>query len=883
MSARSILTVFGLVAIGYLATVRGPVSASLDEAHAALREGRYAEAIEGFEKESTANPTPRLYRGWVEALRLTGAYDEALSVIQRFESREPASVALSNVRGEILYETGRIAEAREAFEKAVAGKAEDVLTAELNLAVILHEQGSLDEAIARFDRFIDVYNRSSNLSAEDLTAIAIACKYLGVTDHQLFRDALRALDEAKAKDPSSLNPSIRAGELFLEKYNSPDANQSFQEALAVNPNHPEALLGLAQVMDFDGSPEAKVLTEKALSVNPRFVDARAFLAEQLLGLEDYEGARGEVEAALQVNPVSPKALPILAATELLSGNDAAFRAVEERALARNPKDASFYSKLSNIAVNNRLYREARDFAAKAVELHSRSFEGYGLLGLNQLRQGDIEGGRKSLERSFEGDPYNVWIKNTLDLMDTYPDYVTTKTARFEIVIEGKESDLLSGYVERMAEEAYDSLAERYQFRPETPIRIEVYPSHGDFSVRTLGLPGLGALGVCFGPVIAVDSPSARPRGQFNWASTLWHELAHTVTLGATDHKVPRWFSEGLSVLEERRARPGWGDDVSLAFLAAYKRGKLLPIAELNNGFMRPTYPQQIGISYYQASLVSELIERDFGFSAIRDMLASYRKGLPTADVFRNVLKMELSEFDTAFEGYLKERFEAQANSLRLPPEEPVEGVPAPAVTAEELRARAEQDDFDFIAHLETGRQALEAGETERAEKHLERAKSLFPEYGEAGSPYPLLAQIYEERGDNERAAKELQTFVDINENHYDAHLKLFEIYQKLGKTREAASILERAIAIYPFDADAHRKLAPLYQELGRKEDVVVERRALVALTTDRAQGLYELALAYYEAGDARSAKRELLRALEIAPGFKDGLALLMKLSARSEG
>ncbi len=886
MSARSILTAVGLLALGYLATVRGPVEASLDGAHAALREGRYAEAIEGFEKESTANPTSRLYRGWVEALRLTGAYDEALSVIQRFESREPASVALSNVRGEILYETGRIAEAREAFEKAVAGKASDSLTAELNLAVLVHEEGSVDEAIARFDRFIDVYNRSSNLSAEELTAVAMACKYLGVTDHQLFKDALRALDEAKAKDPSSLNPSIRAGELFLEKYNSKDANPSFQEALAVNPNHPEALLGLARVMDFDGSPEAKVLTEKALSVNPRFVAARAFLAEQLLGLEDYEGARREVEAALEVNPLSPEALPILAAAELLSGNDAPFRAVEERALARNPRNASFYNKLSNIAVGNRLYREARDFAAKAVELDSRSFEGYGLLGLNQLRLGDIEGGRKSLERSFEGDPYNIWIKNTLDLMDTYPDYVTTKTSRFEIAIEGKESDLLSGYVERIAEEAYDSLAERYQFHPETPIRIEVYPSHGDFSVRTLGLPGLGALGVCFGPVIAVDSPSARPKGQFNWASTLWHELAHTVTLGATDHKVPRWFSEGLSVLEERRARPGWGDDVSLAFLAAYQRGKLLKIAELNNGFMRPTYPQQIGISYYQASLVSELIERDFGLSAIRDMLASYRNGLPTADVFRNVLKMELSEFDTAFAGYLKEQFEAQANSLRLPPEAPPEGmsgVPAPAVTAEELRARAEQDDFDFIAQLETGRLALEAGETARAEKHLERAKSLFPEYGETGSPYPLLARIFEERGETERAARELQKFVDINENHYDAHVKLFEIYQKLGKTREAASILERATAIYPFDADAHRKLAALYQELGRKEDVVVERRALLALTTDRAQGLYDLALAHYEAGDVRSAKRELLRALELAPGFKDGLALLMKLSARSKG
>ncbi len=70
---------------------------------------------------------PAVYRGWASALRLTGAYEEALSTIQRFESREPASVALSNLRGEILYETGRIAEAREAFEKAVTGKAQDAL------------------------------------------------------------------------------------------------------------------------------------------------------------------------------------------------------------------------------------------------------------------------------------------------------------------------------------------------------------------------------------------------------------------------------------------------------------------------------------------------------------------------------------------------------------------------------------------------------------------------------------------------------------------------------------------------------------------------------------------------------------------------------------
>ena len=44
---------------------------------------------------------------------------------------------------------------------------------------------------------------------------------------------------------------------------------------------------------------------------------------------------------------------------------------------------------------------------------------WGMLGNNQLRMGQISEGRASLENSFKGDPYSVWVKNTLDLLDTY--------------------------------------------------------------------------------------------------------------------------------------------------------------------------------------------------------------------------------------------------------------------------------------------------------------------------------------------------------------------------------------------------------------------------------------------------------------------------------
>src|SRR5690606_13719882 len=142
--------------------------------------------------------------------------------------------------------------------------------------------------------------------------------------------------------------------------------------------------------------------------------------------------------------------------------------------------------------------------------------------------------------------------------------------------------LLAAVLGPLLEEAYDSLATRYQYRPPTPIRFELYDRHADFSVRTVGLVGLGALGVSFGNVLVMDAPQARGPAEFNLGSTAWHELAHTFTLGVSDNRVPRWVSEGLSVLEERRARAGWGARANVPFVQALSLDQLLPISRLND-------------------------------------------------------------------------------------------------------------------------------------------------------------------------------------------------------------------------------------------------------------------------------------------------------------
>jgi tetratricopeptide (TPR) repeat protein len=887
LKPRRKLTMLWMAHAAWMVTFALPFAeaqgSELVEADKALREGRYSEAIEAYtdhlDEEGSAL---RAYRGLIAALDETGRYQEAESRVKEFKQAHPDSSELDNLLGEILYETGRLESAEEAFEGAVAGGASDLLTAELNLAVAYFERGEREEALRRFDRFIDVYNSSPSLSSEALTAVATACRYLGGLNPQLFKDALKAFDEAVAADRGNLEPRLRAGELFLEKYNSTDAQETFKEILTINPTHPRALLGMAQVLHFDGSPEALDLVHKALEVNSNLVPARAFAARLELELENYEVAAREAEAALEVNPQSFDALSILAAARFLKGDRPGFDEAEARVFARNPRHADFYNTLADLCVQNRLYQQAADFARHAIELDEKSWRGYGLVGLNQLRLGLMEEGRNNLELSFEGDPYNVQIKNTLDLVDTFPDYLETQSDRFLVVVDSKESELLAPFVVSIAEEAYDHLATRYRYRPPTPIRVEVYPSHADFSVRTIGLAGLGALGVCFGPVVAIDSPSARKIGEFNWASTLWHELMHTVSLGATDNKVPRWFSEGLSVYEERKARPGWGDDASVHFLIALKQGKLLPIASLNNGFIRPSFPQQIGISYYQASLICDLIERDHGFDAILDMLAGYRLGMGTAEIFEKVLECDTECFDEKLDAYMKELFATPLAAIH--PSEEEHPNPIQILSPRGVRAQADAAPQDFGAQLAAGIALFKEEDYDGATTYLERAKRLYPGYGGNDSPYWFLAQIYKKQGKEEKAAEALTQLVSINERHYQAHIELAAFLESSGEKEKATEILERALYIYPFESSVHRDLASLYRGQGRYRDVILARGALVALEpVDRAQVLYELALAYYEAGDPAGARRELLRALEIAPTFGEALELLLKCQPEPSG
>ncbi len=851
----------------------------LAEAITALRSGRYDAAISQFSRALRRDSrSADAARGLVAALSEVGRYDEAERAARQFRSENPSSGRLDNSLGEVLYATGRIEEAEQLFTAASAS--EDSLVARYNLAVLWFDRGQVDQAMAEFDRFIDVYNRGGGLTSGELSAVASAVRYLGVTEPALFRDALRAYDEAIAADPGNLEPRIRLGEMFLQKYNGTEADATFKEVLELNPNSPRALLGLARTRRFNGEPEAATLVEQSLEVNPNLVGARLFNATLSLEMEQFGEAESEVERALQINPMSLEAMAVRAAAKYLRGDERGFRSGTSTILEQNPRFSGLYTVLAEASARNRLYEQAASFARQAVELDNRCWRGFALLGINQLRSGDMDAGRRNLETAFDGDPYDVWTKNTLDLLDNLQQYTVTTSDRFEFVMDGEESGLLTIYFTSLAEEAYEKLAEDYSHRPATPIRVEVFPHHADFSVRTVGLVGLGALGVSFGPVVAMDSPSARRIGEFNWAATLWHELAHTFHLEISGHRVPRWFTEGLAVYEERRAREGWGNRVSPSFLMAYRSGRLLPVGELNQGFMRPSYPGQLGHSYYQASLVCELIDRLAGHRVLVEMLHGYARGRSTKELVESELDMDLRQFDDVFEQFLEEKFSGVM--VAMPSDDPTEA--AATRSREQIARRARSNPGDFLAQLEMGRVLFQEQDHYAAITHLERAKSLFPDYAEGDGPYWLLAQIHKERGDTRRAVAELSRMVSLNERHYGSRLELADLLSTLDDERGAARVLTEALTINPLDAELHLRLAGLYAATGDLHGTVRERRAVVALDpVDRAEALYQLAQAHFDAGEWTEARQEVLRSLEYAPSFEQAQRLLLQIHAKRGG
>ncbi|HEY8413368.1 MAG TPA: tetratricopeptide repeat protein [Pyrinomonadaceae bacterium] len=787
----------------------------------------------------------------------TGRYTEAEAAARKSQSH--AELA------EVLAITGRYAEAIAEFESAAKDASpSNALASDLRRAELLELTGHEAEARPIYESFVKYYTDRNPARPSELTLIARALEHL-----ERFHDANDLYREALAADSDYLDAQLSAAELFTKKYQYADAAEFLEAALKLNPNSARVYLDLARNKRNDGGEEVNAALNRALTINPNYVEALSLRAALALEAGQFEAASADLDKALKINAHSLEAHSLRASMYYLQDRD--FEPEVAATLAIGPHYGDVYNTLAHYATITRRTEQAVAFARRAIELSPRLWDAHLSLGMSLLRLGQMETGRAAVEKAFKGDPFNVWAKNTLDLLDSMENFHETKRGPFVIKAAAAESDLLGPYAANLLEEAAAKLTAKYRFTPKGPITVEIFQNHEDFAVRALGIPGLGALGVCFGPVIAQDSPSAREAGEFNWGSTLWHEFTHVITLQMTEYRIPRWFSEGLSVYEERRARPGWGDDWNMMFVRSFAAGRWFKIADLDAAFQRPRTAQDVPIAYFEASQICEFIVDRFGFDAVLNMLAMYRDKARTPDILRQVLKLSEADFDREFNAYI----EAKARPWQQALDSENNLI---ASLSKERVLQLLQTHETFALRIRAAELFAADGDMATAATHYIRALELFPYVTGRGNAYESLAKLLENKGDQAQAAAVLDKLVKTDENNLEALKTIARIRSSLGQRQQALDALEASFYINPFDYKLHAQAGELSFELKNFSQALSEFQATLALQPPNiAEANYNVATAYHALGRQPEAKRAVLRALEAAPRYEKAQELLLRI------
>ncbi len=190
----------------------------------------------------------------------------------------------------------------------------------------------------------------------------------------------------------------------------------------------------------------------------------------------------------------------------------------KRILDYNPRYGAMYQQLAHFEIMRRRYKEATVLLRRAVEVQPDLWAAHAELGSNLLRLGNVDEARTHLQAAYSGDPYSPTTVNSLRLLDRIDEFSISEdpvvigqdTYQVRLRLHKKESEVLRPYVLDLTSRSIQSFSQRYGFKPREPITVELYPDHDDFAVRVAALPGIGLLGVTFGYVVAMDSPSSRP-------------------------------------------------------------------------------------------------------------------------------------------------------------------------------------------------------------------------------------------------------------------------------------------------------------------------------------------------------------------------------------
>lgn len=811
--------------------------------------GRYEEAEEIYGKLPKEQHVAKLI-GIARCQLAVGDYQTALETLALQEAIEDfKSAELSAKLASVAMLLGRYPAAQHAAERALKADPNH-LGARWTLAELHRIHGRIDEANKAYEWFVDYYNDHDDITdAESLHLIGLASAQYARWNRnaEQFKFLVNKLYPSILKiEPNYWPARLEAGLLFLEKYNARDATTELNAALAINPNAAEVHAARAKLalQSFD-LERAQSSLEQALKINPHLPEALQLQADGLM-------ANFRVAEAIEL--LEKKALPqnkldfatrgrLAAAYGYADGLNRSDEELKQSRMQRlidetkllGVETGEFYFAMAETFDLLRKYPAAARAYDEALQRMPQLTAVHGQLGMMQMRLGDEAPARKTLEVSFKIDPFNVRVKNTLEVLDVLDNYAVLETEHFVIKFDRGRDQMLAEYAAEFLEnEVYPDIVKQLGYEPQGKSLFEIFShakntsGHGWFSARMVGLPYIGTVGACAGRMVAMVSPGDMPE-PFNWARVLRHEFVHVVNLQQTDFNIPHWFTEALAVRSEGYPRP---PDWTALLARRHAEETLFNLDNINHGFLRPGAGDDWTLAYCQAEVYAEYMVERFGDDALAKMLAAYADNLSTTAAIERSFGVKQDDFEKGYSEHI----------AKLVKDVDV-AQPQSAESLDELETALEKDPTDAEANANIAYLWLQRKSNAVARKHALAA--LKKDRKQQLASY-VMARLYLSIGDSASAVRFLEESLQ-KASPDERHLSLLAaLYAKAQKTDEATQLYELGQRHFPHGDAWLKRLAGVYLQSKDDAKLAATLEQLTQLDTENLafrQKLAQLALA----------------------------------------
>lgn len=755
---------------------------------------------------------------------------------------------------------GKYGEALAVYQQAI-GRYSQSLSLRMVGREVLLANNQTEQAEREADQIFTILQQSSSrfASADSLVA---AGRYFVVRNEDARQVLTLFYDRVRQADPKHLDAHLATAELAISKGDFQVASQTLAIAEGIDKLDPRVGYLQARAWESSDSEKATEAIQKSLQCNPNFTPSLLMLVDNAISAERFSEAKKTITKVLEVNPNDWGAWSYLAVIAHLRGQyeiEPLMRAAALSHWTKNPEvDHLIGRKLSD----SYRFEEGAAYQRRSLAFETSYAPAQFQLAQDLLRLGEDAIGWEIAGEVSKADPYNVVVHNLMTLSDRLKGFTRLESEGIEVRMDSAEAEIYGDRVLDLLVTAKDVLCKKYDVTPRAPIIVEIYPQQKDFAIRTFGLPGgAGFLGVCFGRVITANSPASQGSRPSNWESVLWHEFCHAVTLEKTKNRMPRWLSEGMSVYEERQRNASWGQAMTPMFREMLLDEALTPVSRLSGAFLKPRTPMHLQFAYYQSSLVVEFLIDRFGIDSLKALLVELGNGLFINDAISRSMR-PIESIDEQFLMYARER--------------------ALAFGKDGNWDRENIDKASVWKLIDDATSAIAAEQWEEAKNILEGLVDIGVVYPERDGPLEQLAGVYRRLGE---AGKELKTLELIDKNTSDSLDTLTRLIEISRSKEDWEGVLRNAnkwIAIQPLLPTGYEAIAEAASKLNKPLDVAKSLLVLSKLKPiDPADIDLRLAQAQFSLGQNELAKRSVLRALEVAPRYREAHQLLLKIVQES--